>query len=989
MTTLHALDFRRSAALFLIAIALLLGQPGGHAEVTQSPLKLFKNYFLTGGDYEVAGVGLRGQGVPQPDPVTGVTVSLATGSINLSGVPDTADISAAFLYWASLEPINTPPMSTKGYFRGAPIEGKAIGPLEPANTANGGFSRVRGCWGSGGGGGTTSATTQLRVYRADVLKNFPVATDGSGKLLVNGAHTVKLPDSGGGGTQSPSSGNQVRYVEGASLVVVYRQPTSTSLRAVVIYDGAAVVDQDSPSLQLNIGGYYDAVSTTPGKITHLVGDGDLRPEVLTINDAPVGVANPFSGSLGSAWDNTPYPIATPDDDGIKTAVGFTSPSIDCLAWAGVIARVDVEDYDKDGIPDKVETGAAVPADGEPALPDFAGMGADWQTPDLFVELGFFTTAGWPSGTGVGAHDHRPTTNALTMVWKAFKGAGVNVHFDVGTGTGYPAPPVATQQNPNPCASMTTWTLGCAIVQGSNAKGGEFVTEAACIPSATNPCQFPSYPGTVGWKSGYQYYRDAPVEANGTEMSPAVEAAWEDSCEKTGVCPSRRRFDANRHDFFHYSLWAHALGLPQDLCLNTDGTPNVPCQATAAYHTPTRSSGFGDVGGADSLITLHAFGGNFNGSDTAQAGTFMHELGHNFERRHGGELFERNCKPNYISVMSYLFQVHGMNGGAAVDFSGRVLNSLDEKQLTDSAFSVVGTPTTAVTYPTRWYAPLDSAFIQNDLGVTPAAKHCDGSVKQSTDVFANMVRVDGLAADGVIDWLNDGVVNSVPSPGSDVNFDGGLTPKTSTSVPPDGELKGSDDWSYILAKGLRQLGSRPNMGLTSLDMSNTDLGRGDPGRGDPGRGDPGRGDPGRGDPGRGDPGRGDPGADPGAPDYQGDLTLDRAADIFNGPTSLTATKVGKTVELKWRAPQFMVPGVIVEWTTAYRVEGGVITKANWAKRVEVGKVFYTTTPQRILDTKPLNGKLVTYIVVADFLDSRQAPVLIRTRSGISNPVSIIY
>ena len=223
-----------------------------------------------------------------------------------------------------------------------------------------------------------------------------------------------------------------------------------------------------------------------------------------------------------------------------------------------------------------------------------------------------------------------------------------------------------------------------------------------------------------------------------------------------MCPPRRRFDANRRDFFHYSLWAHALGLPKEPCLNTDGSPNLICQQTNVdFRVPGRSSGFGDVGGGDSLITLHAFGFNYNGADVTQAGTFMHEVGHNFERRHGGETLERNCKPNYVSVMSYLFQVHGMNGGAEVDFSGQVLNPLDEKELSDAALTVQDAPGTLPSYPTRWYAPLATSFIQGSLNITPATKHCDGSPSLPTDVA--MVRLDGTSATAPIDWLNDGVV----------------------------------------------------------------------------------------------------------------------------------------------------------------------------------------------------------------------------------------
>jgi hypothetical protein len=248
----------------------------------------------------------------------------------------------------------------------------------------------------------------------------------------------------------------------------------------------------------------------------------------------------------------------------------------------------------------------------------------------------------------------------------------------------------------------------------------------------------------------------------------------------------------------------------------------------------------------------------------------------------------------------------------------------------------------------------------------------------------MGRIDGTDPMLPIDWLNDGVLQAV-NPTTDINFDGYQNPTPTDPPPSNGALNGSNDWLYILQTGLKQMASRPNMGLTSLEMSVTDLGRGDPGRGDPGRGDPGRGDPGRGDPGRGDPGRGDPGrgdpgrGDPGAPPDQGDLTLEHASAIFNGPYALTASKVAKTVRLTWLAPQLMLPDVHIVSTTAYRVQGGAITPSNWTNRVEVGQAFGTAVT--IVDSKPLTNKLATYIVVVDFSNG--------TRSGISNPVSITY
>jgi hypothetical protein len=974
----HCAWLRRGGVMLFLAIALLGMQPRGRAQVSsRPPLKLFKNYFLAGGDYAVGGIGLRGQG--------NTATGLATGNIALeSVVPPEADISAAFLYWASLEPNDSDPSSSVGYFRGAEIHGKMIGPA----------SRVPACWGSGGGSGTTSSTTQLRVYRADVLRNFSIDAV-TGKPLVNGPHEVKLPDSGGGGTQAPSSGNQVRYVEGASLVVVSRMATQP-LRSVVIFDGGLTVDQDAPSMGVNIAGYYDATDGAKAKMTHMVADGGSRPEILTVNGAIVQQSNPFSGARGSAWDNPTYSVTGAVlDSGVPTTVSFASTNIDCLSWAGVLLSVDVQDSDGDGIPNRVEDGTAPIPDGEPGLPNFPAMGASATVPDLFVELGFFASTGWSAG-GVGAHDHRPSPAALGLVGRAFKRAGINAHFDVGPVEPGGFYPTATLNAAN-CQSASTWTLACAIVPADEARGGELVTEAACGLDPDAPCQFPNHPGTVGWKSGYQYYRDAPVAANGTQLDATVEETWEETCEDSGLCPPRRRFDANRMDFFHYSLWAHALGLPKDPCLKADGTPNTTCQqSNPNFHVPTRSSGFGDVGGGDSLITLGAFGFTFdnvyypNGSDIAQAGTFMHEIGHNFERRHGGESLQRNCKPNYISVMSYLFQVHGMNAGTDVDFSGQSLNALDERALSDGV--MVG-----AAYPTRWYAPLATSYIHKSLAVTPAAKHCDGSIIGTTE--APMVRVDALLATAKIDWLNDGIttntsqffdaVSGAIRP-ADVNFDGNMNPTSSSAAPPNGSLNGSNDWAVIRDRGLRQLASRPNMGLTSLDMSVNDLGRGDPGRGDPGRGDPGRGDPGRGDPGRGDPGRGDPGrgdpgrgdpgrGDPGAPPDQGDLTLEHANAIFNGPYSLTAKTVGKTVALAWLPPHVTLPGLTVASTTAYRVLGDAITPANWANRVQVGQALGETLT--IVDTKPLSNKLATYVVLVTFSDG--------TVSGISNTVTIRY
>lgn len=71
--------------------------------------------------------------------------------------------------------------------------------------------------------------------------------------------------------------------------------------------------------------------------------------------------------------------------------------------------------------------------------------------------------------------------------------------------------------------------------------------------------------------------------------------------------------------------------------------------------------------------------------TEQAGTFMHELGHNLGMQHGGGDIV-TYKPNYLSVMNYSFQTSGLLGGdgefGAIDYSHKKLNTLDEGSLNE-------------------------------------------------------------------------------------------------------------------------------------------------------------------------------------------------------------------------------------------------------------------------------------------------------------------
>ncbi len=112
-------------------------------------------------------------------------------------------------------------------------------------------------------------------------------------------------------------------------------------------------------------------------------------------------------------------------------------------------------------------------------------------------------------------------------------------------------------------------------------------------------------------------------------------------------------------------------------------------------------------GTDFIISL---GQNILPQDKGiigQAGTFMHELGHNLGLKHGGDEHV-NYKPNYISVMNYRFSLGGLiksDNSAEVDYSRSSLNMLNETNLDESVG--IGDPN----HRTAWFGPAPGCIVQ--------------------------------------------------------------------------------------------------------------------------------------------------------------------------------------------------------------------------------------------------------------------------------------
>ena len=109
----------------------------------------------------------------------------------------------------------------------------------------------------------------------------------------------------------------------------------------------------------------------------------------------------------------------------------------------------------------------------------------------------------------------------------------------------------------------------------------------------------------------------------------------------------------------------------------------------------KTSGVSEEPGNDLLITLgnwSAYGISVvGGRRVAEASTFMHELGHTLGLKHGGDQGDEfqanddrfNCKPNYFSIMSYIYQFPIFDPTRPLNYSHEKLADLNETSLNET------------------------------------------------------------------------------------------------------------------------------------------------------------------------------------------------------------------------------------------------------------------------------------------------------------------
>ena len=225
--------------------------------------------------------------------------------------------------------------------------------------------------------------------------------------------------------------------------------------------------------------------------------------------------------------------------------------------------------------------------------------------------------------------------------------------------------------------------------------------------------------------------------------------------------------------FHYSIFGHSYGEATNTSSGVSDGGGDPIEG-------------GNLLGNDFMVTV----GNWSSDRlrraapaeitaegrlrVAQAGTFMHELGHDLGLQHGGyqqklvdtdgddkpdgDLY--NCKPNYRSVMNYARQFPNIDPDRRLDYSREDLAYLNESALSEPAG--IGT------------------------GIDGTAIFGRGGAQQPV-----------ARAGGGIDWNGGGITPVPGTVASDINFIREIDGEQGCGTPSPGHiLFGSNDWQNL-------------------------------------------------------------------------------------------------------------------------------------------------------------------------------------------------
>ncbi|MGH9909529.1 MAG: immunoglobulin-like domain-containing protein, partial [Nitrososphaerales archaeon] len=517
-----------------------------------------------------------------------------------------------------------------------------------------------------------------------------VQVDDDVKATYRGFDTVKVrvsdqaSNSGIPGGITPRTTDTVRFAESDRY-----QP-----------GGTATVKVNDPAANTNSG----AINSVSVQITSTQ---DATGFALTLNEDSVnsGTFTAISGVTFTSGASSSPAIKAVVGDTVYATYGANQATAiiidnDNIAFASGIA-VDINrrevcptDADGDGICDSWETASGL------VIPSAPGI-------DFTTELTAFSVGGLSSFTN-GAVTISQGANSGTATFTNSGTAGLNANTELSGLTG---------------AGLSSFTNGAVTIsQGTNAGKATFTQKTnaytlSCTAGATmdtDPTGLTVCPSTgqkdvyleIDYMTGHQPNNDALNDVKAALKALNIRGI--PAGPVNGINLHRLVDDSTPHQT--EMLFTAGAGTTSFLSVKKDkfGTssersdPNAAAILTAkrqAFHwayfghnqagSDRFSSGLGEKPGNDFWITLGEFTGKI-GTRGQQAGTILHEVGHNFGFGHGGT-DETNCKANYRSVMNYLFQFDSADGGfisgRPLTYSSFALSAINELALREDIVSM--------------------------------------------------------------------------------------------------------------------------------------------------------------------------------------------------------------------------------------------------------------------------------------------------------------
>jgi hypothetical protein len=269
-----------------------------------------------------------------------------------------------------------------------------------------------------------------------------------------------------------------------------------------------------------------------------------------------------------------------------------------------------------------------------------------------------------------------------------------------------------------------------------------------------------------------------VSLYSTAQHAALQAAGQcvgsDSTSLYSIKPAH--FPSYLAPAWHYAVFAH-----YNTCDSIADCAQCPATARIPANIKFGTSGIGEMPGNDLIVSQGQLVdlGVSPIPDIVDAGTFMHELGHNIGLHHGGndDLIQ---KPNYFSVMNYSYQF-GMGTTAT---PGPFPTSTTDPSISYS-----------IDYSNYTYGTLNEGTLQP--GGTICVDDGSGGMNETT----GLPSAPSTSALTTIFYTNSGgTSNYGPSNGSPIDWDGSPPPTDLhdfDDVSGDGQcspLGGFDDWT---------------------------------------------------------------------------------------------------------------------------------------------------------------------------------------------------